>query len=901
MRTTGIIIGVLAVALTFATAWTLLQSEPDEAATAPAQTRHQDRPAADSRLNKDDAPAKAPPGTTDRRQAGRPNGRNPGRDSAGSTDESDRPESTEAGSTSPCMRRTESDNAQNGEKDGPERPAFITGHDRPRGQTRGGSRPRARRIRNAAGVKDLSEVDAKLKQDRRGLYACYWDLGNDDINGRNAAPDGDPRHIRIDRQVWFPDTEAFAGLPFSPMRFAAVWEGFLVIDEPGDYWFFLGADNGGRVEIDGETVLLQDGMVRYVEVSTTLTLEAGLHPIRIEFAQFDNGVQDWRKCAASFMHVPEGESKPVPVPPEMLMVPEWMWSDEAPIITGLSAHEGEIGDEITIHGRNLYEAFDPGDGLSDIYPKVTFAGEPAEVLEKSSTRLRVKVPIGAQTGEVIVYRLKREGDGNGSSAMPTTGLRPGPSDIPSNGADFRVTTQFGLIAEWHDLSGWSNFGFEALDGRQPELTRQEEQPGRESDPPGFGVCAIVWRGRIGLSEALLYEPSPTGPTINGSDSPKLLVHGLAPFRLKIGAEVVESSLGRESIHVASVPGSSLTSGYADIVLEMLVSDHHDEAYWDLGYKRRIGEVEVEGESVPVIDTTMLDSRFFFPPEQPSKPPEIRDVEPELDSQPVVPYDVDDSRPSVAEGQEFTFTLIQHGAGDSGRPDVTVDDVEVEYTVTDETHPSGDARELTCRALMPKGVGEGRMVASVADVEGEPVFIDIRNKGLIAYLYDVPGSGGLNSLPDLAPLTCFKVRKDRAINFETANDFDLPFPAETFVIEWLGGLVIEEEGEYEFTCRSDDGMKLWLDGNVVIDADHRQAPAENSGSVYLVPGTYSFRMRYFENAQHEVCVLEWAATRGEEVIIPREVIPAHALTNDVHPPLPNKTSTGLRTDGSTPGE
>src|SRR5690606_17193017 len=145
------------------------------------------------------------------------------------------------------------------------------------------------------------------------------------------------------------------------------------------YWLFWGADNGGRVELDGETVLLQDGMERYVEVSTLLTLEAGLHPLRIEFAQQHNSVADWAKCAANFMYVPEGQTKPVPVPPEMLMVPEWMWSDNAPIITSLSKYEGEIGDEVTIHGQWLEE--EEEDTEYGFQTTVRFSGQQAAILE----------------------------------------------------------------------------------------------------------------------------------------------------------------------------------------------------------------------------------------------------------------------------------------------------------------------------------------------------------------------------------------------------------------------------------------------------------------------------------------------------------------------------------------
>ncbi|MCA8915126.1 MAG: IPT/TIG domain-containing protein [Planctomycetes bacterium] len=773
----------------------------------------------------------------------------------------------------------------------PPQPApFIKGHTRPPGQNLGNTRPGARKIGKPAGIKQLSDVTPKLMQDRRGLYAQYYRMDSPDVTKLDTST---PAMVRIDQTIYFPNAEAFEDLPISRENFAAVWTGFLVIPEQGDYWLFWGADNGGRVELDGETVLLQDGMVRYVEVSTVLTLEPGLHPLKIEFAQAHNAVADWAKCAANFMWVPEGQTKPIPVPPEMLMVPEWMWSDDAPIITSLSKTEGEIGDEITIKGQNLGEPKQIEGSIVSFDQLVTIAGQATEILSQSSTSINVRVPIGAKTGSVIVYYREKHAD------FPF-------STIPSNSVTFTVTTQFGLMAEWRNLEGWANFGREVFESGEPDDSRLESDPGREDPPFAFQVGAVSWTGRIGV---------PLDAPFSGEieHEPVIEIWTAAPGRVQVGSQVADLEFlhvtDGKRYHKVRVPLKDTPPCQLDLKIQLILQQDMELPRWSIVYERPVGwkddPREAGGQMVPNIRKQILSPQFFFPPVAPPEPPVISNVKPvwaDGEQSAVPPYDADGSRPSVKVGQEFDFVLIWSLANKarSSPVVVAVDSIPIECTETGNSHHGGGEYQFL-RAVMPEGVGEGKLTATVGGAVSRPFFIDITNRGLVAYLYDVPEASGLNELPELDPLACFKVRKDRAINFEDTADFDLPFPAETFVIEWLGGLIIEEEGDYEFICRSDDGMKLWLDDNVVIDANHRQAPAENKATVHLVPGTYRFRMQFFENNQHEVCVLEWRATRGEgealEEIIPRQVVPAKAYSLDVHPPFPAKTSTGKRTDGS----
>ena len=309
----------------------------------------------------------------------------------------------------------------------------------------------------------------------------------------------------------------------------------------------------------------------------------------------------------------------------------------------------------------------------------------------------------------------------------------------------------------------------------------------------------------------------------------------------------------------------------------------------------------------------LQSHLFFPPVVPPKPPEILDVKPvyaDGEQPPVLPFEVTSILPAVREGQACDITLRAFGKVGTELFEslsLTIDGFALPWdTPADgmDVFPDAGGFKFTVRCVLPAGLGEGRIVARHTIVTGEPFYIDVLNKGLIAYLYDLPNPGGYPKMPDLEPLTCFQVRKMPWVNYENSNEFDLPFPAETFAIEWLGALIIEHEGWYRFTGRSDDGILMWLDDNLVLADDNLHYQREKTGDwVHLVPGTYKFRMQFFENNVHEVCVLSWDARTDKDddktEIIQRGVISKRHFTWDEHPPLPGKTSTYKRTDGSDP--
>lgn len=776
---------------------------------------------------------------------------------------------------------------------------------RPPNQSLGNVRPRTRKLDKEAGKKELSEISPKLLQDRRGLYAKYYAfsqlplialLDPDQPELAQRTPD----ITRIDPQVYFPSKDAWADLPFDKRNFMGVWEGFLVIKEAGDYWLYLGADYTGVVTLDGESVLFND-MRDYTEVSTVLTLTAGLHPIRIDYMEGENGSPVDPLAACNFMYVPEGQSKPIPVPPEMLMLPEALWSDNAPIITKLSRYEGEIGDEITIIGQNLaLPNGNVGDQGSDILVSITtvsFAGQDAEMLEQSASSLRVRVPVGAISGKLIVSRT-----------LCTKGevyLHIG--TIPSNSVDFTVTTQFGLFASWHNLAGWSNYDFIDDTLHKPDVVRLERDfmfETRADIDLAFrnNPLACHWEGKLGI---------PAGWVPEGQMA---LVRFQTYGRLRV-------KLGEQMRETAAQTGGTFNLTTLDFEVS-----NREEHYLPLSIDwtsetgpaglKIVKMVSVPAEKNPEggpgiawAEDSVLPYQLFFPPVVPPKPPRIVSAKPlfaEGEQPPILPYDITTTRPSIREGQLFEFNLEVFGNAEvlAAPVNLTVDGVPLEYTVTQTETGNGGGVIRTCQAVLPGGLGDGAIVARLTVVTSEPFYIDVQNKGLIAYYYDLPNPGGYAQMPDPEPLACFQVRKDAWVNFENANQFDLPFPAETFAVEWFGALIIETEGDYRFTCRSDDGILVWLDDNLVLADDNLHYQREKTGEwVHLVPGTYNFRMQFFENNVHEVCVLQWDARTDKaddkSEFIQRGIIPKRHFTWDQHPALPQKTSTGKRADGSDP--
>jgi hypothetical protein len=107
-----------------------------------------------------------------------------------------------------------------------------------------------------------------------------------------------------------------------------------------------------------------------------------------------------------------------------------------------------------------------------------------------------------------------------------------------------------------------------------------------------------------------------------------------------------------------------------------------------------------------------------------------------------------------------------------------------------------------------------------------------------------------------------VRDDAAINFDWGDGSPAgQIPADNFSVRWSRSVTFDA-GRYRFTATTDDGVRLYLDGQLIIDQWRVQAAATTSAERDLGAGQHSLRMEYFEAAGKAVARLSWERAGGQ---------------------------------------
>jgi hypothetical protein len=123
----------------------------------------------------------------------------------------------------------------------------------------------------------------------------------------------------------------------------------------------------------------------------------------------------------------------------------------------------------------------------------------------------------------------------------------------------------------------------------------------------------------------------------------------------------------------------------------------------------------------------------------------------------------------------------------------------------------------------------------------------------------PATGLLATYFDNMDLTGPTVtRTDPAVDFYWPNSPAAGIAATTYSARWTGQVQTVEGGSYVFRTYSDDGVRLWVNGKLVVNnwTDHA-GTYNTSAAVTLAAGTkYDIRMDYYNNLGGAVARLEW---------------------------------------------
>ena len=122
-----------------------------------------------------------------------------------------------------------------------------------------------------------------------------------------------------------------------------------------------------------------------------------------------------------------------------------------------------------------------------------------------------------------------------------------------------------------------------------------------------------------------------------------------------------------------------------------------------------------------------------------------------------------------------------------------------------------------------------------------------------------------------------IRVDPQVDFAwSAGSPHAAIAPDTFSVRWTGWVQPRTTGAYTFFTLSDDGVRLWVNNQLLINNWTDHGPTEDSGTISLSAGElYVVKLEYYEKGGAATINLSWSGPNQ-----PKEIIPSIQL------PIPN---------------
>jgi hexosaminidase len=211
----------------------------------------------------------------------------------------------------------------------------------------------------------------------------------------------------------------------------------------------------------------------------------------------------------------------------------------------------------------------------------------------------------------------------------------------------------------------------------------------------------------------------------------------------------------------------------------------------------------------------------------------------------------DLKPSV-KGAKVYYTI------DGYQPDETTNLYTKPFSVI---VPKGEQRPVKFRVYTPTGkqsvttttllVNRDTLAADTVKVNG--------NQGFLKYYY-VPGKFK-NTL---------EIDTNKATQIGLASQISftkVPNKAREYGIVFTGFINVNENASFEFSLNSDDGSRLYIDNQLIIDNDDKHARYERSSDVALKAGLHKIKVLYFDDGPGSTLQVSVKGTDGKKIEIP----------------------------------
>ena len=127
-----------------------------------------------------------------------------------------------------------------------------------------------------------------------------------------------------------------------------------------------------------------------------------------------------------------------------------------------------------------------------------------------------------------------------------------------------------------------------------------------------------------------------------------------------------------------------------------------------------------------------------------------------------------------------------------------------------------------------------------------------------------------------------------------------FPEDFYSIRWTGWLTAPSAGDYTIITETDDGVRVWIDGALIIDDWMPHFVTRNETVVSLPAEPVPLLVEYFEIDIEASARLAWSSATLTEETIPESALTTVEPPNDVPGPKPPYQNPVYPTDCPDPG-
>ena len=197
-----------------------------------------------------------------------------------------------------------------------------------------------------------------------------------------------------------------------------------------------------------------------------------------------------------------------------------------------------------------------------------------------------------------------------------------------------------------------------------------------------------------------------------------------------------------------------------------------------------------------------------------------------------------------------------------------------------TTTNGAAEEISLAQLKQLRVVQAGTATNSLTILANPP-----DRGLLGIYFNTPDCTG----------DFFKTRYDSTIDFDWGQS--APFAdmnSNGFSVRWVGRVIVSNSEHYTFHTVTDDGVRLWINNKLIIDAWRDEFLNLAATPLLLIGGqTNEMRMEMFDARDRAVARLFWSSPTTPRAIIPNErLLPAVNIPLQTTPATKSKYSPGV---------